>query len=171
MEAREPARDEVLGWLEAVQRDLDQLQERLTPLLEEQRRLEARRALLKDLLSSFEEPGKTSFEDASRSWAVTVQPAGSIGDYVRDRAEEILREAGRALHINEIHAEFERRGFHIPGAGRPVNLIVHLRKASGIASPARGMYGLREHVGAIPVQRKSSRKKQKRGRRPARKEV
>lgn len=170
MEAREPSHAQVLRWLEAVRRDLAALQDRLSPLLEDQRRLEARQALLKDLLSSFEQPGARSFDDASRSWAVSVQPAGSIGAYVRDRAEEILREAGGPLHINEIHAEFGRRALHIPGAGKPVNLIVHLRKASGIVSPARGMYALEEHVGAMPVQRRS-RKRRKRARRPAQKEV
>ncbi|MBI3648452.1 MAG: hypothetical protein HY240_06880 [Actinobacteria bacterium] len=171
MQAREPSREQVLQWIEAVQEDLDRLHERLGPLLEKQRRLEARQALLKDLLSSFEVPGKTLLEDGTRPWAVSVQPAGSIGDYVRDRAEEILREAGGPLHINEIHAEFGRRSYHIPGAGRPVNLIVHLRKASGIVSPARGMYGLEEHVGAIPAQRKSTKRRKRAPRRPVAKEV
>jgi hypothetical protein len=138
--------------------------------MEEQRRLEARQALLKDLLSSFEVPWKVSSEDSGSTWALSIQRAGSIGDYVRERAEEILREAGRPLQINEIHTEFEGRGFHVPGAGKPVNLIVHLRKAPGIVSPARGMYALEEHVGAIPVQRKS-RKRRKRTRRLAAKEV
>lgn len=170
MEAPAPTRSQVVRWLEAIQRDLERLHDRLAPLLEEQRRLEARQALLKDLLSSFEAPGKTSSEDASRSWAVSLQPTGSVRDYVRGRAEEILREAGRPMHINEIHAEFEKRGLPIPGAGRPVNLIVHLRKQLTIASPERGMYALAELTGPMPTQRKT-RKRRKRTRRPARKEV
>lgn len=166
MDAREPTREQVLGWLEAVREDLERQHDRLAPLLEEQRRLEARHALLKDLLSSFKAPGKGSSDDASRMWSVSVQPTGSIGAYVRDKATEILRDAEQPLHINEVHAEFERRGFRVPGAGKPVNLTVHLRQGTDIVSPARGLYALKEQVGAIPPQRKS---RTKRKRRPARK--
>jgi hypothetical protein len=166
MEPRAPSRPQVVAWLEAVRQELERLQDRLAPLLEEQRRLEARQALLKDLLSSFEASPKASSEDATRSWALTVQPAGSIGEYVRERAQEILREAARPLHINELHAEFERRGFHVPGAGKPVNLIVHLRNHSGIVSPGRGMYALEEQTGPIPARRKSRTRRRKRTRRP-----
>jgi hypothetical protein len=164
MEAEEPSQEQVVQWLDAVQHELDRLHDRLAPLLEQQHRLEVRQALLKDLLSSFQVRGKTRTEDASRSWAVSVQPTGNIGDYVRDRAEEILREEGGPLHINAIHAEFERRGFPIPGAGRPVNLIVHLRKAPGIVSPARGVYGLEEHVGSIAPRAKKRPKRRPRKR-------
>lgn len=170
MEARAPTRSQVVRWLEAIQRDLERLHDRLAPLLEEQRRLETRQALLKDLLSSFEAAGKVSSDDAARSWAVTLQPAGRIGDYVRERAEEILREIGRPMHINEIHGEFEQRGLHIPGAGKPVNLTVHLRVDPRIVSPERGMYTLGEQAGPMPARRKA-RNRRKRARRPARKEV
>jgi hypothetical protein len=171
MDARAPTRSQVVGWLEAVQHDLDRLHDRLAPLLEEQRRLEARQGLLKDLLSSFEAPGKPSSEDASRSWVVSLQPKGGVGEYVRGRAEGILREAGRPMHINEIHQEFEKRGFPIPGAGRSVNLIVHLRKQSTIVSPARGTYALAELAGPMPTQRKTTRKRRKRARSTVRREV
>lgn len=170
MSAPEPSRDQVLAWLQAVQRDLDKLQDHLSPLLEEQRRLEGRQALLKDLLSSFEAPIKPSSEDGARPWSVSLQPTGNVGDYVRDRAREVLLDAGEPLHINDIHAEFVRRGFPIPGAGKPVNLIVHLRSGTGIASPARGMYALGEQVAASPVQRRNA-KRRKRTRSPARRKV
>lgn len=170
--AHEPTREDITGWLEAVQEELDRLHDRLSPLLEEQRRLEARQALLKDLLSSFDVPhGATSSDEAGRpSWALAIQPTASIGDYVRDQAAEVLREAGRPLHINEIHAEFEQRGLHVPGAGRPVNLTVHLRKDPNIVSPSRGMYAVVEQVGQISV-RRNARRRPKRARRPKAKEV
>lgn len=168
MNPREPSRAEVELWLQAVRHDLDLLQGRLSPLLEEQRRLEARQALLKDLLSSFVEPGEESLHEAPRPWGLSVQPTGSIGEYVRDRAEEILREVGGPLHINEIHTRFVKRGYHVPGAGKPVNLIVHLRKAPGIASPARGMYGLVEDVGQVRRTRAKRTRRKSKARRPGR---
>jgi hypothetical protein len=168
MDAQGPTRNDVVRWLEAVSHDIDALHERLNPLLEEQRRLDARQVLLKELLSSFDAPAQPSADDGARGWAVTLQPAGSIGDFVRDRASEILREAGRPMHINDIHGEFQRRGLHIPGAGRPVNLTVHLRQGdAGIVSPERGMYALEEYAGSIPVQRKSTKRRKRARRRPA----
>lgn len=164
MENSEPSREQVVQWLEAVQHELDAVHDRLGPLLEEQRRLEARQALLKDLLSSFEVPEPTSPENGGRAWAVSVQPTGSVRDYVRARAEEILREQGGPLHINALHAEFERRGLPVPGAGRPVNLTVHLREAPGIVSPARGMYALQEHAEGMPTQPNGSTRTRRRNR-------
>jgi hypothetical protein len=79
---------------------------------------------------------------------------------VIDRAAEILRAEGRPLHINDLHARFLERGFTVPGAGKPVNLIVHLRSAEEIASPMRGVYGLVEQVGAVP--RQAARTKRRR---------
>jgi hypothetical protein len=177
VEQKEPSRAQVVKWLEAVQHDLDRLHDRLAPLLEQQRRLEARQTLLKELLSSFGAPSNgRGEENGGASWAVSVPPPGSIGEHVRTRAEEILREKGGALHINALHEEFQRRGFHVPGAGRPVNLTVHLRKASSIVSPARGMYALEEYAGTTTAQPKATRrtrkrKKRRRTQRTAKREV
>ena len=78
--------------------------------------------------------------------------------YVIEQAVEILRGEGHPLHINEIHARFLERGSTVPGAGKPVNLTVHLSGAEEIASPSRGVYGLVEQVGAIPRQTSRRRK-------------
>jgi hypothetical protein len=96
-------------------------------------------------------------------------PTGSIGEYVRDRAEEILREHGGPMHVNEIHARFLRSGLFVPGAGKPVNLIVHLRKGPGIVSPGRGMYALRGQVDADALPRPRRPRKRRRARTAKRK--
>jgi hypothetical protein len=151
--------DEVRVWLGAVESDLRSLGEKLEPLLDEQRRLEERQALLRGLLRSFEQTGSNGPTPSRLS-----KGAGSVARYVIDRAAEILREEGRPLHINDLHAKFLERGFTVPGAGKPVNLIVHLRGAEEIASPMRGIYGLVDQVDALPKKprrtkrRKSTRK-------------
>jgi hypothetical protein len=154
MGTQEPTREQVVAWLTSVRRDIETVQGRLAPLMEQQHRLEARQLLLTDLLSSYDAgdlPARKSPSDnAAGPPSQLSRSSGSIGRAVRRRAEEILRAAGRPLHINELHAEFLRRGFPVPGAGKPVNLIVHLRKSDTIVSPARGIYGLVEHVGEIP---------------------
>lgn len=136
--------DEVLIWLAAVESDMGKLSERLAPLLDEQRRLEERKALLQSLIRSFEQTAPNE-STPSRGQKGT----GSVARYVTDRAVEILRDEGRPLHINDLHAKFVERGFIVPGAGKPVNLIVHLRGAKEIASPMRGIYGLADQVGAV----------------------
>jgi hypothetical protein len=154
----------VRTWLLAIETDLRKVAERLEPLLAEQRQLEERKALLQGLLRSFDQ--------VNPNGAVPTAPArttGSIARYVIDRAVEILRDEGRPLHINDLHAQFVERGFTVPGAGKPVNLIVHLRNSEEIASPMRGVYGLVEQVGAVPRQagrttRRKSARERARGR-------
>ncbi len=48
------------------------------------------------------------------------------------------------MHINDIHAEFIRRGLPVPGAGKPNNITVHLAGADGVRSTARGVYSIRD---------------------------
>jgi hypothetical protein len=146
--------EEVRTWLEAVRADLRTVEDKMRPLLDEQSRLEAREALLHDLLGSFELPAGSKGLAVSQ---ILPSPAGSVGQYVVERAVEILREAGKPLHINDLHAQFLARDYTIPGAGTPANLIVHLRKAPEIASPQRGMYGLTEDIGFVRPRRTKKR--------------
>ncbi len=157
---------QVRAWLSEVESDLREVAERLEPLVAEQRQLEERRLLLQSLLRSFEVTSPNS--DVPGKPARTT---GSVGRYVVDRAVEILREEGRPMHINDLHARFVERGFTIPGAGKPVNLIVHLRGAEKIASPMRGIYGLADQVEPAPQtpRRTNRRKTARRGRAGARK--
>jgi hypothetical protein len=116
---------------------MGELGRRLEPLLAEQRRLEERRSLLEGLLRSFDHTNGPKPQSET--------PVGSVGEYVVAKATEILREQGEPMNINDLHARFLERGYLIPGAGKTVNLIVHLRGADGIVSPGRGMYSLPEH--------------------------
>lgn len=155
MKSQEPTRQQVEIWLTAVHGEIEELDERLAPLLEERRRLEARLGLLKDLLSSFGPPSL----NGEGSTGLRAAGNGSIGDVVREQAEEILRDAGGPLHINEIHRRFLERGFAVPGAGKPVNLTAHVRHSQTIVSPARGTYGLIEHVGSAASRRRTSKRR------------
>jgi hypothetical protein len=154
MDTPTPSAEQVRAWIYAVRADLEALHEKLTPLLEEERRLEARQVLLKELLSSFAQQDQVSdnaagMGSAPYTRAITATGPGAIGQYVIDHATEILREAGGPLHINDLHARFVQQGYQVPGAGQPVNLTAHLRRATEIVSPSRGIYGLVEHVGRI----------------------
>lgn len=158
MDEKKLTAGEVRAWLLAVEADLRKITERLEPLLAEQHQLEERKLLLQGLLRSF--------DGASPNGAIPTTPArtGSVARYVIDRALEILRDEGRPMHINDLHAQFVERGFTVPGAGKSVNLIVHLRNAEEIASPMRGVYGLVDQVGAVTRQTGTKRRKSTRGR-------
>jgi hypothetical protein len=141
---------EIEVWLRSVQQELRELDDQLKPLLEEQKRLQARELLLKNLLDSFGD--RREPEDSVRVSSVVpaTRSDGSIRQYVIDKAVEVLRDEGKPLHINDLHAAFLRRGYSVPGAGKPVNLIVHLRRADEIFSPKRGIYGVNEQAGDVP---------------------
>lgn len=148
--------EEARAWLGAVRSDLAALDEKMQPLLAEQRRLEEREALLHNLLQSFE----TTVQLAS---GASPPATGSIGEYVVANAIEILRDAGSPMHINDLHAKFRELGLKVPGAGTPANLIVHVRKSPEIASPQRGMYALTELVGPTkPKPRRPVRRRKRR---------
>jgi hypothetical protein len=117
----------------------------IQPLLDEQARLRAREALLLRLLESFAAPSSTASHltsEAAGPSAARGFGEGSVKDYVRRCATEILKASQQPLHINQVHAEFVSRGFRIPGAGKAANLTAHLGRADGIVSPGRGLYAL-----------------------------
>jgi hypothetical protein len=151
---------QVRGWLATVEVDLQAVDQKLKPLLEEQRQLEQREELLRHLLASFDQaptdrPGAGATETRN----------GSIGEYVIGRAAVILREEGAPLHINDLYARFVERGYKVPGKGRPVNLTVHLRSTDRIVSPQRGIYGLPEQVDDAPPRRSAKKRKRPSARR------
>jgi len=66
---------------------------------------------------------------------------------VREAVRIVLSEAAQPLHINAIHQQFKQRGYSIPGAGTPFNILVHLAKAPEFVRVARGTYAL---AGSVP---------------------
>lgn len=137
-----PNSNDVAGWIEAVEIEIGELDAALTPLVEKHAALTERLGLLKRLMSSLTDKGGNGpAETAAIGSLQTARASASIRERVQAHAREILTEAGRPLHINEIHGEFIKRGFEVPGAGKPNNITVHLADAAGIVSTARGYYG------------------------------
>lgn len=70
------------------------------------------------------------------------------GQPVRERtvqaALDILREHGKPLRIQDLHAEFIRRGVPLPGSGTPTNIASHLVDRTIFTRPGRGVFGLVE---------------------------
>lgn len=140
-----PAPAQLELWLEQVDRALADVQIRLEPVLAEQARLQERRLLLKELLASYGDDRAAADGKVGRASALET-----TRERVHRQAVEIMSQTGRALHSNDLLAEFVRRGYDVPGSGRANNITVHLSGWHDVVSPERGMYGLVEHVGEQP---------------------
>lgn len=67
----------------------------------------------------------------------------SIREHIHLHVRKLLEERnGEPMHINNIHVEFEQRGWYVPGRGRPANISAHLSNAEGFYSPRRGEWAL-----------------------------
>jgi hypothetical protein len=155
-----PEVDQIREWIRVLDERDAQIQAELEPLAREQASNQERRRLLADLLVSY---GNNGDDGEMARAADLVDATETIGERVRRHVRDVLGDADGQMHINEIHAEFLKRGFAVPGQGRPANITTHLTGSEDIVSPQRGYYGLSEVVG--PVKRKPTprRKTRKRG--------
>jgi|SRR5579859_1166522 len=64
------------------------------------------------------------------------------GSDVKSLARQIIEDAGKPLHISEIHRQFLERGYAIPGEGTPFNILAHIVRDKALARVARGTYAL-----------------------------
>lgn len=151
---------EVRRWIDEVEGELDRLERQMSPLLEQQVRLRQRLGLLRDLEKTFGPQADSEARLASESRDVTpYAEKGSVNRRVVEQTKTILREAGKPLHIAEIHEEFLRCGYEVPGAGLPSNLVVHLTRSDDVISLSRGVYGLPGQRATEVVQKRSNRKR------------
>lgn len=153
------------AWLESVRGELLAINEKLKPLREQRDRLAAREQLLERLVQSFD--NSTALAPAPVSTPNVIQPPpGSVGDYVVESAVALLREAGKPLHINDLHAKFVERGLFVPGAGTAANLTAHLKRGGRVVSPERGIYMLASDGAAYtrPTRRRRRRRARRRTR-------
>ncbi len=79
--------------------------------------------------------------DSGDAEATTPVALGSGAD-VRSLTRQIIADAGKPLHISEIHRQFMERGYAIPGEGTPFNILAHIVRDKELARVARGTYAL-----------------------------
>jgi len=148
---------EVRRWILDVNVEAKELENQLAPLLERQRALEERLGILKRLLATLANDAPRGGGEVVPNGHPDTDGFASVRDRVIRHGVEILQEADGPLHINDIHAEFVKRGYEIPGAGKPVNITVHLSSAESVVSPNRGYYALRPRRAAREPVRDESR--------------
>ena len=139
-----PQETEIAAWIRAVEEDLAHLDSELAPLITRQAALTERLGLLKRLLVSV--GSQTASQPEQGAMSPSTVPVARSNASVRERVQAdavaILRNTGVPMHINDIHAEFIKRGLEVPGAGKPNNITVHLADTPRIRSTSRGFYAL-----------------------------
>src|ERR1700737_2604762 len=130
---------DVRRWISQVEAEARELDEQLAPMLERQKALEERLGILKRLLTSMaSDIAPIGAEVVTNGHGLDSERLASVRDRVIRDATEILDDAKGPMHINDIHSQFVKRGYEIPGAGKPVNITVHLSSAESVVSPNRG---------------------------------
>lgn len=145
-----PSPDAVKTWISEIDERIRDVQNRIEPLLVEQGQLRERRKLLGELLSSFgQEPPDAVAGADSQVVVHSTQAAATASkgrETVRERVHRevvtVLQELGRPVHVNDLLAEYVKRGYKVPGQGKAANISVHLSGWSDIENPERGIYGL-----------------------------
>lgn len=145
---------QVIAWKADLEAEIKLLSEKVQELTTDLQKKREQLDLLRKLIDS----------ESGTNRTISLVPvsgarAGVKSLEVKDRVYEILRQANRPMNIKEIHAEFVRAGYAIPGRGTPFNILVHMsreirqRDGSRFYRSGKGTYALRRN----PEQVKSRR--------------
>lgn len=135
-----PSPDEVREWIVAAEREALELAARSDEIQLKLAQARKRLVLYHEILAALTKTPVAPPDDQLRD-----------GRAVRERtieaAVEILRAHGKPLRIQDIHAEFIRRGHQLPGRGTPTNIVAHISTAPELVRLGRGIYALAEWRG------------------------
>jgi hypothetical protein len=146
---------QIKGWKASLEAQCKTLSEKIEALGSDLQKRRQQLDLINKLLDS-EAPIGSAPHDAGNEQKARPTAPNPTPDEVKDHVVEILNETNRPMNIKEIHAEFRRRGFRIPGKGTTFNILVHMsrevRKGTGsrIYRTGKGTYALRRRSGQTP---------------------
>src|SRR5439155_22121491 len=141
--------DRLKEWESSLEAEVLTIRERIQSLNAELQRKSQQTELIRRLIESASGSSSHPIEMVARPNGTSASPQVVTPNQVKDHAYEILRERKGPMNINEIHGEFLRRGYPIPGKGTSFNILVHvsrelkLGKKSRFYRAGRGTYGLR----------------------------
>jgi hypothetical protein len=124
-------------WKSSLEAEVLKLRDEIQSLNSQLQKKNQQIELISRLIDSEEVSNSKTLEgvpnaSAGLPTAQTVTPS-----QVKDHVYEILVEAKRPMNINEIHSEFLRRGFPIPGKGTSFNILVHIGRELKLGRRAR----------------------------------
>ena len=127
-----PTLDNLIAWRDEAIKELEVAKEELINIQHKLKASEERLELIERLLE-LERYSKPTISSQSENRHL---------DLLKE-CEIILREAGKSLHIKEIHSKLLEKGVVIPGKGNQANVITRFQRSNGkIIRTGRGAYGL-----------------------------
>jgi len=145
--------DQLLEWKTKLVFEIEKLKAEADDIASQMQKKVHQVDLVDKLIASHSDPPQRVVLEERKLHAKEIVTSGSpiaTATEVKDHVYEILKDANRPMNINEIHAEFLRRGYAIPGKGTPFNILVHVnREVKGSKSNrfvwvGRGTYAIKE---------------------------
>ena len=151
------------AWAEQIQQEIAEIKTAIMPL---QQRLDGASEKL-DLVRRLIHLSHATTESACmrQGQPRSSQQAPSSFPAIEDHIEEVLRSAGKPMHIREIRDALIQKAVPLPGRGDEANIILRLRRDSDrFVRTGRGTYGitawdLAEYAPA-PLKKRMSRRKE-----------
>jgi hypothetical protein len=120
---------ELRRWKAEAVAELEAAQAGLAAAQQQSEACRERLRLLDRLLAV--ESGPEAAGSSQESSMQTAQEPTSPTDDLLYACEKVVRNAGRPLHIKELHAALLNEGIPIPGRGTEANLLVRLHRSNG----------------------------------------
>jgi len=162
MAAREPDTQYLSTWEAELSRQAEELRAEISAKQAELVHVDERRTLVRRLLEIEARGPATSSSASGDCSAVGYEHAESeiVPLELEAAVAEVLRKAGKPLHITDIRQALLDLRVPIPGRGDAANIIVRLRRVDQFMRTARGTYGLSEW--GLPVVSSRARKRLRR---------
>ncbi len=134
----------LLEWETLLSSELEELSRQREDLEARFQKVSRKLELVRQM-RSLEEP--CSADDSLEKQKPVIFENRATPATVRELTHKILTDAAGPLHINDIHRHFLDKGYPIPGAGTPFNILVHLVNDKAFVRVARGTYAI---AGTVP---------------------
>ena len=156
MNQQEELETELQGVADRLRMRIQELETEIAPLQEQLSRLRVQLEFVDRALNARTDGSQSSVQSP------IAEPSTKPG--VAERIFEILRDAGRPLHVSEIKTQYERKGWQIPGQGNESNLLVYIVRDSRFTRVSKGTYALMADGAPPAVPSKPQRKRRRRKR-------
>jgi hypothetical protein len=145
-----PRIDELTRWERELIEEQERIARELEPLLSRRDQLRAKLELIHRLKGleqdATQQVGQTQSSKVVRPNAFAA--SRTVASDLQAAVFNVLRQAGKPLHVREIREALQTQGVTIPGKGTDANIIVHLRRAPDVFErKRRGIYSLKASKG------------------------
>ena len=127
--------EQVKDQIKSLERQIEEIRKEIAPKLNEIRELEEKVTHLHKYLGASKKQNEKTKKEAL---AISKKPF-----FLREKAIEILKEAGKPMTISELIDEIQRQGYSIPGKDPRANFSAHLSNESRLEKVARATYTLK----------------------------